>query len=168
MTDTMTVGETSSVIGLKRIAGRARKCGPAAISALAGIPTHEAAQSIRRHRNDGRPVNGVDVSDIEGTLEDLGYAVSRMNGYGSCRTLVGDFKWVRFPTLGQWLRANPVPGNYLILVTGHFIALAIHSNGVVWWADSCHRTPRPWTGEKQRCRVKVASLVVGPAYEPRF
>ena len=33
---------------LHRITGRATKCGPSAISAIAGVPTHEAAAVIRR------------------------------------------------------------------------------------------------------------------------
>ena len=32
---------------LHRITGRATKCGPSAISAIAGVPTHEAAAVVR-------------------------------------------------------------------------------------------------------------------------
>ena len=39
---------------LHRIAGRAVKCGPSAISAIAGVPTHETAAVIRaRSREQG-------------------------------------------------------------------------------------------------------------------
>ena len=43
---------------LHRITGRATKCGPSAISAIAGVPTHEAAAVIRR-LFDRPSVNGV-------------------------------------------------------------------------------------------------------------
>ena len=49
-----------------RITGRALKCGPAAISAIAGVPTHEAAAVIRR-LFDRRAVNGVFIDELART-----------------------------------------------------------------------------------------------------
>ena len=40
---------------LHRIAGRAVKCGPSAISAIAGVPTHGAAAAIRTRSTEQRP-----------------------------------------------------------------------------------------------------------------
>ena len=48
---------------LHRITGRAVKCGPAAISAIAGVPTHEAAAVIRR-LFDRHAVNGVFIDEL--------------------------------------------------------------------------------------------------------
>ena len=57
---------------LHRITGRAKKCGPAAISAIAGVPTHEAAAVIRRLS--GRyAVNGVYMDEIAAALEEFGW-----------------------------------------------------------------------------------------------
>ena len=58
---------------LHRITGRAVKCGPAAISAIAGVPTHEAAAVIRR-LFDRPSVNGVFIDELAAALEEFGWA----------------------------------------------------------------------------------------------
>ena len=58
---------------LHRITGRATKCGPAAISAIAGVPTHEAAAVIRR-LFDRPSVNGVYTDELAAALEEFGWA----------------------------------------------------------------------------------------------
>ena len=52
---------------LHRITGRATKCGPSAISAIADIPTHEAAAVIRR-LFDRPSVNGVFIDEQGGCV----------------------------------------------------------------------------------------------------
>ena len=58
---------------LHRITGRAVKCGPAAISAIAGVPTHEAAAVIRR-LFDRPSVNGVYTDELAAALGEFGWA----------------------------------------------------------------------------------------------
>ena len=58
---------------LHRITGRATKCGPSAISAIAGVPTHEAAAVIRR-LYDRRAVTGVYMDELAAALAHLGWA----------------------------------------------------------------------------------------------
>ena len=58
---------------LHRITGRAVKCGPAAISAIAGVTTHEAAAVIRR-LFDRPAVNGVYIDELAAALEEFGCA----------------------------------------------------------------------------------------------
>ena len=57
---------------LHRITGRATKCGPSAISAIAGVPTHEAAAVIRR-LFDRRSVNGVFMDELAAALAEFGW-----------------------------------------------------------------------------------------------
>ena len=57
---------------LHRITGRAVKCGPSAISAIAGVPTHEAAAVIRR-LFDRPSVNGVYTDELAAALEEFGW-----------------------------------------------------------------------------------------------
>ena len=57
---------------LHRITGRALKCGPAANSAIAGVPTHEAAAVIRR-LFDRPAVNGVYIDELADALEEFGW-----------------------------------------------------------------------------------------------
>ena len=58
---------------LHRITGRATKCGPSAISAIAGVPTHQAAAVIRR-LFDRPSVNGVFIDELAAALEEFGWA----------------------------------------------------------------------------------------------
>ena len=58
---------------LHRITGRAVKCGPCAISAIADVPTYEAAAVIRRLFD--RPVvNGVFIDELAAALAVFGWA----------------------------------------------------------------------------------------------
>ena len=57
---------------LHRITGRATKCGPSAISAIAGVPTHEAAAVIRR-LFDRPSVNGVHTDELAAALEEFSF-----------------------------------------------------------------------------------------------
>ena len=58
---------------LHKVTGRATKCGPSAISAIAGVPTHEAAAVIRR-LFDRPSVNGVFIDELAAALEEFGWA----------------------------------------------------------------------------------------------
>ncbi len=139
---------------LHRITGRATKCGPSAISAIAGVPTHEAAGIIRR-LFDRPSVNGVFMDELAAALEEFGwtpdYAIHHPNYRNRSYARRADvweriFADVPFDeraiTLGTFL--DPAPsGTWAVLAGNHFVAYA---DGFV--ADSgawLSRKPAPWT-----------------------
>ena len=127
---------------LHRITGRAVKCGPAAISAIAAVPTHEAAAVIRR-LFDRPSVNGVYTDELAAALEEFGWVPDyalRHPKYRERRHARRDEVWerifadvpfdVRAVTLGTFLDPAPA-GTWAISASNHFIA---YSDGFV--ADS--------------------------------
>ena len=145
---------------LHRITGRATKCGPSAISAIAGVPTHEAAAVIRR-LFDRPSVNGVFVDELAAALEAFGFVPDytlRHPKYRERRFARREEVWerlfaelpytLRAVTLGTFLDAAP-SGTWAVSAGNHFIAC---SNGFV--ADSSAwlcRKPRPWTRTDPDC-----------------
>ena len=138
---------------LHRIAGRATKCGPSAISAIAGVPTHEAAAVIRR-LFDRPSVNGVFIDELAETLAEFGwmpdYAI-RHPKYRNRRHARREEVWERIfagipfdvaaMTLGTFLDPTPA-GTWAISASNHYIA---YGDGFV--ADSgawLSRKPRSW------------------------
>ncbi|MYF07173.1 MAG: hypothetical protein F4233_04640 [Rhodospirillaceae bacterium] len=138
---------------LYRITGRATKCGPSAISAIAGVPTHEAAAVIRR-LFDRPSVNGVHTDELAAALEAFGFVpdfVVRHPKYRERRFARREEVWerifadvpfeVRAITLGTFLDPAPA-GTWAISAGNHFVA---YSDGFV--SDSgawLSRKPRPW------------------------
>ena len=114
---------------LHRITGRAVKCGPAAISAIAGMPTHEAAAVIRRlfdpalgqrrlHRRTRRRARGarlgarlraapseVAASAATRAARRSGTASSRTSRSRCARSRSGPSSTPRPPALGRFRRA---------------------------------------------------------------
>ncbi len=144
---------------LHRITGRATKCGPAAISAITGVPTHEAAAVIRR-LFDRPSVNGVYTDELAAALEEFGwrpdYAL-RHPKFRERRHARREEVWdrifagvpfeVRAVTLGTFL--DPAPsGTWAISASNHFV---VYSDGFV--ADSAwlSRKPRPWRRADPDC-----------------
>ena len=139
---------------LHRITGRATKCGPAAVSAIAGVPTHEAAAIIRR-LSGRRAVRGVSMDELAAALFELGHAPDRSirhprQGPGRLarNATVWDILFADVPfelramTLGTFLDERP-PGTWAIWASNHFVALG---DGLV--ADSgawLSRHPVPWS-----------------------
>ena len=138
---------------LHRITGRATKCGPSAISAIAGVPTHQAAAVIRR-LFDRPSVNGVFIDELAAALAEFGwmpdYAI-RHPKYRERRFARREEAWERIftsvpfdvcaMTLGTFLDPTP-SGAWAISASNHFIA---YGDGFV--ADSgawLARKPRPW------------------------
>ena len=138
---------------LHRITGRATKCGPSAISAIAGVPTHEAAAVIRR-LFDRPSVNGVLIDELAAALAEFGwmpdYAI-RHPKYREHRHARREEVWERIfadvpfdvcaMTLGTFLDPSPA-GTWAISASNHFVA---YSDGFV--ADSSawlSRKPRLW------------------------
>ena len=139
---------------LHRITGRAVKCGPAAISAIAGVPTHEAAAVIRR-LFDRPAVNGVFIDELAAALHEFGWAPEcairhpnyRDRRFARCaceweRLFAGVPSRVRAMTLGTFLHTAPT-GTWAVSASNHFVA---YSDGLV--ADSgawFSRRPARWT-----------------------
>ena len=139
---------------LHRITGRAGRCGPSAIAAIAGIPTHEAAAAIRRLFG-RRAVYGVFMDEVAAVLQEHGwkpdYAL-RHPKFGDARTyarredawqrLIGGVPFDRrATTLGTFLDAAPA-GIWAISASRHLVA---YGNGHV--ADSgawFSRKPAAW------------------------
>ena len=139
---------------LHRITGRATKCGPAAISAIAGAPTHEAAAVIRR-LFDRPAVNGVFIDELAAALDVFGWAPGyalRHPNYRNRRHARREEVWerifaevpfdVRAITLGTFLDAAPA-GTWAISASGHFVAYAdgFVADSGAWFV----RKPHPWT-----------------------
>ena len=138
---------------LHRITGRATRCGPSAISAIAGVPTHEAAAVIRR-LYDRRSVNGVYMDELAAALAEFGWRPDYALRHPKLRDrrharreeawerLFADVPFeVRAITLGTFLDAAPA-GTWAISVSQHFVA---YGDGHV--ADSrawFSRRPVPW------------------------
>ena len=120
---------------LHRITGRAVKCGPAAISAIAAVPTHRAAAVIRR-LFDRPSVNGVYTDELAAALGEFGWAPDyaiRHPKYCERRYARLESQWrrifagvpfdVRAVTLGTFLDAAP-SGTWAISAGNHFVAYA--------------------------------------------
>ena len=139
---------------LHRITGRAVKCGPAAISAIAGVPTHEAAAVIRR-LYDRKAVNGVYIDELAAALREFGWTADHAllhPKYRERRSARRKEAWqrvfadipidVRAVTLGTFLDVAP-SGTWAISASRHFV---VWSGGFV--ADSgawFSRKPAPWS-----------------------
>ena len=139
---------------LHRITGRAVKCGPSAISAIAGVPTHRAAAVVRR-LFDRPSVNGVYTDELAAALVEFGWAPDhalRHPKYRERRFARREKVWerlfadvpfdVRAITLGTFLDPAP-PGTWAISAGNHFVAW---SDGHV--ADSgawFSRKPARWS-----------------------
>ena len=120
---------------LHRITGRAVKCGPAAISAIAGVPT---PRGRRRHPPPVRPALGqrVYTDELAAALEEFGWAPDhaiRHPKYRERRYARREEVWerifadvpfdVRAITLGTFLDPAPA-GTWAISAGGHFVAYA--------------------------------------------
>ena len=140
---------------LHRITGRAVKCGPSAISAIAGVPTHRAAAVIRR-LFDRHAVNDVFMDELTAALGEFGWAPDhalRHPKFRERRYARSEDVWacifanvpfdLRAMTLGTMLDAAP-PGTWAISAGNeHFVAW---SDGHV--ADSgawFSRKPARWS-----------------------
>ena len=145
---------------LHRITGRATKCGPSAISAIAGVPTHEAAAVIRR-LFDRPSVNGVYIDELAAALEAFGFVPDfalRHPKYRERRFARREDVWerifaelpyaLRAVTLGTFLDAAP-SGTWAISAGNHFVAYAdgFVSDSGAWLS----RKPRPWSRTDPDC-----------------
>ena len=170
---------------LHRITGRATKCGPCAISAIAGVPTHEAAAVIRR-LFDRPSVNGVYTDELAAALEAFGFVPDfalRHPKYRDRRFARREEVWerifaelpytLRAVTLGTFLDAAPA-GTWAISADNHFVAYAdgFVSDSGAWLS----RKSRPWSRSDPDCarvarrRIREAVRFVpaaGPTPKPQ-
>ena len=157
---------------LHRITGRAVKCGPAAISAIAGVPTHEAAAVIRR-LFDRPAVNGVYIDELAAALEEFGWAPDhalRHPNYRNRRFARREEVWerifadipfeVRAATIGTFLDAAPA-GMWAISAGGHFVAYAdgFVADSGAWFSRRPARWSRDDTGHGRAALRRVREAV---------
>ena len=139
---------------LHRIIGRAGKCGPSAISAIAGVPTHEAA-AVLRDLTGRRAINGTSGLEMVYGLEWFGV---RLRG-GFFTRYRRDYHDL-FPgmyeclpiTLTAFDKSKP-DGRWLLSVTDHWI---VYGNGAV--ADSgamFSRKPAPLASYRNGGRSQI-------------
>ena len=131
---------------LHRITGRARMCGPAAMSAVTGLATHDCAALLRAVT--GRTqIHGVRERDLVAAMALAGWVCERTAHPGSGR-----------PTLARWLREHDTRANPLVLVVrNHYIAVADGQVADSGWLFS--RRPQPLATAPHR-RVQVRETIV--------
>ena len=120
-------------------------CGPAAMSAIMGITTSEARDlvktvSLRRF------IKAVTYTEMNGALMAAGY-----------RTNMKQFpRYAKeCPTLKDWMATRDPDADYIVCITGHWIAIRGE-----WWVCNMNRFGRhlddcPYLRAKVRCVVKV-------------
>lgn len=122
---------------LHRIRGGNRYCGPSAVSALTGAPTHEVARIMRRISG-RRAIMGVPTWLICEVLRER-------FGLGLRRCLAAKDGTTRV-TVAKWLRGRK-PGTYLLIASNHYSVVRVYKQGrrkLQEWADSCNKVPVPW------------------------
>ena len=157
---------------LHRITGRAVKCGPSTVSAIDGVPTHEAAAVIRR-LFDRRAVNGVFIDELAAALREFGwapdYAIGHPN-YRKRRHARRACEWerlfavvpfdVRAMTLGTFLDAAPA-GTWAVSASNHFVAYAdgFVADSGAWFSRRPARWSRADPGHDRVARRRVREAV---------
>ena len=131
---------------LHRIVGRAGKCGPSAMAALTGIPTHDCAALLREVT--GRTqIHGVQSYELMAAMTLAGWHCKRTVHPRAAR-----------PTLVAWLDAHDTFADSVVLVVRyHFVAVGageIADSGFMF-----DRRPQPVAGAPHR-RVRVRQTIV--------
>lgn len=130
---------------LHRIAGRAAKCGPSAMSAVTGMPTHDCA-SLLREVTGRTQIHGVHGYELMAAMTLAGWRCERTVHPRAAR-----------PTLAAWLRAHDTfSDSFMLVVRHHFIAVGggeIADSG--WMYD---RKPIPAAAAPHR-RVRVRQTI---------
>ena len=102
---------------VNRRPGGNRYCGPAALSAIAGITTDTAAQVLREITG-RRAICGVTIAAMREALRRLGFRV-----HDPIRYLDAQAGSLQRPTLARWLQEYPRGAEDIVLVclTGHYL-----------------------------------------------
>lgn len=141
---------------LHKITGANKYCGPGALSAVLGIPSHEASKLVRRY-NDKQAVRGLHNFELCKTLEGIGVEYT-------------DSYYAKPLTFAQWLQeANP-DALYIVNVTRHYIVVKGNE-----WIDNITRKIQSVETFKKRARVKatfriesVPELAIVSIPKPKF
>ena len=115
---------------LHRIAGRAAKCGPSAMAAVTGLPTHDCAALLREVT--GRTqIHGVHGYELMVAMTLAGWHCERTVHPRAIR-----------PTLAAWLRAHDTAADsFVLVVRRHFVAVGNGEIADSGWMFS--RRPQP-------------------------
>ena len=135
---------------LKRITGRARKCGPTALSAITGLPSHLCA-TIMRSITKERAIRGVHAVTLVKALTLLNYTASLIRYDHSLDR----------PTLRNWIRDRDEGKLYIINIKRHWIAYSNHQicdNGFLF-----SKSPASSQGlTHMRCKVRQVITIEPP------
>ena len=132
---------------LHPVHGRAGKCGPSALAAIAGCTTDDAARAIRQYTGK-RSVTRTSVPDMTGGLANLGWTCRANNHRKDPDGL---------PTVRRWIADMDRDERtaWIMLTAKHWIVLSWH-DGSLYVADSgfwFSRTPSEYDGRANRRRV---------------
>ena len=138
---------------LHRIVGRAGKCGPCAMSAVTGLPTHDCAALLREVAG-RRQIHGVHEAELVAAMALAGWRCARAIHPCGAR-----------PTIAGWLRDHDTFAHpFILVVRNHYVALGAGQVADSGWLFS--RRPMPVaTAPHRRVRVRetIACRPAGPA-----
>ena len=126
-------------------------CGPAVISAIAGITTDEAEKMIQdiRVKNHTRNalgrVTGVYAAEIRDVFQKLGWKVYDIHG-------------VSGRSIYFLMTTMSTPGVYVFMVPGHFVAIEIADDGKRYIVDTYTKSPIKLT-VSARLMQKVQAVI---------
>jgi hypothetical protein len=134
-------------------------CGPAALSAITGLPTSAVRNAVQDLRHNVRPVQSLSGSEALRVLEHLGFGAHCLYSRDMYST---DFST---PTLVQFQRCwrnylnEPYP--VLVNITGHFVVLQDNA-----FLDSWTKVPVPFADAGARVRRKHVDSAWQIFYRP--
>jgi hypothetical protein len=132
-------------VKLHRIVGRAAKCGPSAMSAVTGLPTHDCA-ALLREVTGRKQIHGVQSYELMAAMTLAGWRCERTVHPRAAR-----------PTLAAWLDAHDTfAASFVLVVRRHFIAVGadeVADSGFMY-----SRRPQPVAGAPHR-RARVRQTI---------
>ena len=99
-------------------------CGPAVISALAGISTNEAANRIQKLRGNTYDIRGVYLNELKLVLEALGFRVNELN----------NVKGSLFHCLVSMMK--DYKGRFIFFLPRHFVVIEINEKNQIFFVDN--------------------------------
>lgn len=151
-------------IKLHKPHGKNRYCGPAAISAVTGVSTDEAA-AVVRHLTGKRSVKGMHDGEMVRALSALGATVQEIARGG--KRIEQKTGKLRAPNLKEWMdaRSEEHRGALIVaIVTGHFVAI----KGDIVVDSLLGREPRHILSDPSRRSVFRRAWVVIPPAKPKL
>lgn len=150
-------------MALHKVTGRNSYCGPAALSAVFGIPSHDTASHLRAVTGKAS-VRGVHDHHMRKTLRDAQVSITSR-------------EWpVKIaPTFSQWLRGR-VHGIYILTISNHYVAVDVYgktfADSGAWEAKKprpLKEFPHPKARVRHAIRINYGSMprVPKPPSKPR-